>query len=73
MTVTVYTKPNCVQCTMTKRKLDQLGIGYDERPIDDAVLMRAAAAGITSAPIVEAIGHPPFGGFRPDRLAKLVA
>lgn len=26
--VTVYTNPNCVQCDMTKRQFDKLGIDY---------------------------------------------
>lgn len=26
--VTVYTNPNCVQCDMTKRQFDKLGIEY---------------------------------------------
>lgn len=26
--VTVYTNPNCVQCDMTKRQFDKLGINY---------------------------------------------
>ena len=71
MTVTVYTQPSCPACTLTKRQLDKLGIAYAELPIDDDVRVRAEAAGIMSAPIVEAIGHPPFGGFRPDRLNAL--
>jgi hypothetical protein len=53
--------------------LAKLGIDIDERPIDEAVLLRAEAAGITAAPIIEAIGFPPFGGYRPDRLDALVA
>lgn len=27
-TVTVYTRPSCVQCTATKRRLDAKGIAY---------------------------------------------
>ena len=29
MAVTVYTKPNCVQCEATKRLMDKLEIKYD--------------------------------------------
>lgn len=72
MTVTLYTKPNCPACTMTKRHLDKRGVGYDELPIDDGVLLRADAAGIASAPIVEAVGFAPWGGYRPDRIDALV-
>lgn len=73
MTVTLYTKPACGGCIATKKHLIKLGIEYDELPIDEAVLLRAEAAGIMSAPIVEAIGFPPFGGYRPDRLNALVS
>lgn len=78
MTVTVYTKPSCPQCTATTKHLAKLQIKYphleiDELPIDEAVLLRASAAGILAAPIVEAIGFAPWGGYRPDRLDALVA
>lgn len=73
MTVTVYTKPDCPQCTTTKTHLGKLGIEFTELPIDEAVITRAALAGITSAPIVEALGHPPWGGYRPDRIKALVS
>lgn len=73
MTVTVYTKPLCPQCNATKKHLTKLGIEVNELPIDEAVLLRATAAGILSAPIVEAIGHAPWGGYRPDRIDALVA
>jgi len=72
MTATVYTKPNCPQCTATKKHLTKLGIEVNELPIDEAVLLRASAAGILSAPIVEAIGFAPWGGYRPDKLDALV-
>ena len=29
MSVTVYSKPACVQCTATYRALDRLGVDYD--------------------------------------------
>ena len=29
MSVTVYTKPRCVQCDATKRALDKKGIAYE--------------------------------------------
>ena len=30
MTVTVYTKPACVQCNATYKALDKQGVAYDE-------------------------------------------
>ena len=29
MAITVYSKPACMQCTMTKKKLDALNLDYD--------------------------------------------
>lgn len=73
MTVTVYTKPSCGGCIATKKHLTKLGIGYDELPMDDAVRLRATAAGILAAPVVEAEGFAPWGGYRPDMLDSLIA
>ena len=35
MVVTVYTKPQCVQCNMTYRALDAKGINYDKVDITE--------------------------------------
>lgn len=72
MSITVYTKPLCPSCELTRRKLDNLGVPYDAVPLQDRpdVLDRALAAGVQSAPIVEADGDL-FGGFRPDRLKEI--
>lgn len=72
MTV-VYTKPNCPQCGATIRHLEKLGIAYDTEPINDDVLKQAAAAGITSAPIVLVEGKAVWGGYRPDAIDRLAA
>jgi glutaredoxin-like protein NrdH len=52
--VTVYTNPNCVQCDMTKRQFDKLGIDYSV--VDLATVPKKAAEfkelGYLSAPIV---------------------
>lgn len=70
MAVTVYTKPNCPACILTKRKLADLGVAHNELPIDDAVTAEAQAQGITAAPIVR-VGEQMWGGFRPDRLSAI--
>ncbi|PHQ69165.1 MAG: hypothetical protein COB97_08245 [Paracoccus sp.] len=45
MTITVYSKPACVQCTATTRALDRKGIDYTLVDISaDAGLARSAAA-----------------------------
>jgi glutaredoxin-like protein NrdH len=73
--VTVYTKPNCPQCTMTKKQLDRLGI--EHRDIDVTVDPDAHAyvtgLGYTAAPVVViGDGENHWAGFKPDRLKGLV-
>ena len=72
--LTVYTLPNCMQCTMTTRALDAANLPYtvidlttDARAVD---LMKQF--GYTSAPIVIA-RMVSWSGFRPDWIAKIAA
>lgn len=72
--VTVYTKPGCVQCNATYRALDKKGIPYEKVDIseDPNALERIRALGYLQAPVVESsIGH--WSGFRPDRIEELAA
>ena len=71
---TVYTKPACVQCGMTKRYLDKAGVQYDTVDITanpDALEM-IMGMGFTSAPVVIS-GSDSWAGFQPDKLNKLAA
>ena len=72
MTVTVYSKPACVQCTATTRALNSRGIGYTVIDLtEDAEAMeRVQAMGYRQAPVVVA-GSEHWAGFRPDRIATL--
>lgn len=74
MTVTVYTKPSCVQCTATYRALDNKQIPYETRDVstDEAALERVKALGYLQAPVVITdVDH--WSGFRPDKIAGLSA
>lgn len=71
-TVTVYTKPNCVQCTATKRALTKAGIAFDLVDItaDDAARDYVVSLGYQQAPVVvTADDH--WSGFRPERIKAL--
>lgn len=68
--VIVYSKPACVQCDATKKRLDKHNILYVEKDIDATILHVAMERGITSAPIVDT-GDDLFGGYRPDRIDAL--
>ena len=72
MSVTVYSKPACVQCTATYRALDQKGIGYTVIDLseDAAAMERVSALGYRQVPVVVA-GSDHWAGFRPDRIASL--
>lgn len=76
MTVVVLSKPagTCPQCTATLRTLDKLGIEYVKRDVteDEAALELAFSLGYQSAPVVIA-GDDHWSGFRPEKLAALVA
>lgn len=73
-TVTVYTKPACVQCTATKKALDKAGVlGYRLVDITEDPDARdfVMSLGYTSAPVVVA-GNEHWSGFRPDRIKAVV-
>lgn len=71
---TVYTKPSCVQCDMTKRYMDKNGIAYDTVDItenQDALDM-ILGMGFSSAPVVIS-DKGSWAGFQPDKLDQLAA
>lgn len=73
--ITVYSKPDCVQCAQTTRWLDRAGLTYGiENVLDESNLAAAKALGHTSAPVVMVTtdeGTTDWSGFRPDLLAEL--
>lgn len=74
MTITVYSKPACVQCEQTKKKLNQVGLPYDEVDLtqDPEAMQKVQEMGYRQAPVIIA-GEQHWAGFRPDLIAKLVA
>ena len=72
MTVTVYTKPACVQCNATYRALDKKGITYQSVDIsqDAEALERLKALGYMQAPVV-VTEQDHWSGFRPDKIEEL--
>lgn len=72
MQITVYEKPNCQACRMTKRWLDQHNIEYATDDITEPGNLEAAKAmGFLEAPVVM-VGNEGWSGFRPDKLAELL-
>ncbi|QKT12421.1 redoxin NrdH [Rhodococcus sp. W8901] len=74
MSITVYTKPACVQCNATYRALDKAGLEYDIVDISESPEARdyVMALGYLQAPVVVA-GDDHWSGFRPDRIKTLTA
>ncbi|MDQ1899893.1 MULTISPECIES: glutaredoxin-like protein NrdH [Paracoccus] len=72
MTIIVYSKPACVQCTATTRALDARGLSYDVIDLteDAAAMERVTALGYRQAPVVIA-GDAHWAGFRPDMIGRL--
>jgi glutaredoxin-like protein NrdH len=72
MSITVYTKPACVQCTATYKALDKQGITYDtvDITLDPEARDYVMALGYLQAPVVVA-EHDHWSGFRPDRIKAL--
>ncbi|OJX64505.1 MAG: NrdH-redoxin [Micrococcales bacterium 73-13] len=74
MTVTVYTKPSCVQCTATYRALNAKGIEFEifDVSVDEKALQAVKDLGYLQAPVVIA-DEEHWSGFRPDKIDELAA
>ena len=72
MTVTVWVKPQCIQCDMTKREFDRRGIIYRTKRLDKSpkAVERFIALGLTAAPIVET-DRKQWSGFRLEKIKSL--
>ena len=70
---TLYTKPGCVQCKMTKKDLMKKGIPFEEIDIteDHDALSFVLGLGYKQAPVV-VIGQTHWSGFRPDMVRNFV-
>ena len=69
MTITVYSKPRCVQCDSTYRALDKYGVPYTrvDVSVDTGALSYIVGLGYSQAPVV-VVGEEHWSGFRPDRV-----
>lgn len=73
--ITVYTKNNCMSCKMTKRKLQELGVNYQEINVDEdlSALEYLMECGFRSLPVVfNSDGPIVIGGYAPNILEKHV-
>ncbi len=74
MSITLFTKPACMQCNATKKALDRAGLDYNlvDISIDAEARDYVIGLGYLQAPVVEANGEH-WSGFRPERISSLVA
>jgi glutaredoxin-like protein NrdH len=70
----VYTKPSCVQCDMTKRYMDKIGVEYTTVDItqDKEAFDLILGMGFLAAPVVIS-GNMSWAGFQPEKINLLAA
>lgn len=80
LSITVYSKPYCIQCLSTYRKLDWLGIEHESVDVseDPEALSFIRSLGYSQAPVVvvrdskgNIVRH--WSGFRPDFIKEEAA
>ena len=69
----IYTKNNCQSCRFTKLHMQNMGVTYEERNVDEneAYMQEAIDTGYKSMPIVVVDGRVIASGFQPDKLNEL--
>lgn len=72
--ITIYSKPNCVQCNATYQALDRKSISYQiiDLTEDSQALELVKKLGYQQVPVVIA-GDKHWAGFRPDMISLLAA
>lgn len=71
MSIIVYSKPACVQCTATYKALTKHGLDYEVVDLsrDEQALRTVTAMGHLQAPVV-VDGDESWSGFRPDLIKQ---
>lgn len=74
MDITVYSKPNCMQCTATTRALEKQGLAYTVVDVtqDDHALATVQSLGHRRLPVVQAQGAH-WSGFQPEQIRQLAS
>ena len=70
---TVYSRPGCQPCRMSKRVLEQKQIPHRVIDVDTepGAMAEVLALGYSALPVIVAADGTHFSGFQPDRLATL--
>ena len=74
MKITIYGKPNCMQCIFARRYLDERNVPYQYIDVfqHEPSLEYIKSLGIQAMPVIEADGFEPFNGMRPEILVEIV-
>ena len=74
MTITVYSKSGCPECTFTKKYLESENISYEEKRVDlnETYSEEVILLGYRTLPVVKINENETFTGYRPERLENLV-
>ena len=75
MPVTVYSKPFCPQCMMTKKTLEKYRIPYETVDVtqDKDAYDYVVGLGYKEAPVVVVDEGTHWGGFRAERIKELIS
>lgn len=74
--VTVYSKPDCVNCVLTKNWLEGNDTDFESIDIfesEEAMNYVSQDLGFMGVPVTVIEGQEPFNGFRPDLLEKYLS
>lgn len=74
-TLTVYSKPGCVQCDATYRALRKFDLPYEVVDVErtPGIANELRYRGFASLPVVDAPGEPAWSGFQPGRIKNVAA
>lgn len=74
MSIIVYSKPACVQCTATTRELERKGLEFRVVDLteDQDAYDKVIGLGYMQAPVVM-VGDQHWAGFRPDKISALAS
>lgn len=73
--VVVFTKPNCVQCDATQRKLQRAGIDYQAVDLTENpdLINQLREMGFASAPVVKQPDGQMYSGYNPERIKSIIS
>lgn len=73
MPVLLYSKPGCVQCNSSERKLKKEGIEYVKIDVtqDEDAYERVVSLGYAQVPVLETEDGDHWSGFQPEKIEAL--